>query len=368
MQNDSALWTLVPFIEQLKRKGFLEIGGISPEVRILYCVQNGIPYVLCFAEHNETAAFYDELEEKIRAVFVQNAYIKIELQFIVCSNDMTMMQEKLCDCENCWLIDNVTKKLFIYENQPADFFGLKSSLENFLYSVQARYQSQENTVYENNMQQNMSQPEPAITFGFKPASRKISDYLTISNLMILFSVFVYILTSMGGDLHEAQYLVKCGGLIVPLMRGEYYRVFTCIFLHSGIIHLLSNIFYLYLIGNDVEKFISKPAFACIFLGGGVSGSLFTVISYMNTHNYRTVSVGASGACMALLGAIIVLRFFDDRVKDYISVSLLVVLVVINCSSIFDSGSNINYIAHLGGLIGGAVITFIYCCIRKRKSK
>lgn len=365
MQNDSVIWTLVPFIEQLKRKGFFEI-EILPEVRVLYCVQNGLPYVLCFAEYKETVDFYDMLEENIRTVFVQNAYMKIELLFVVCSNDIVMMQEQLCDRENCWLIDNVTKKLFIYENQPADFFGLKLPLENFLYSVQERTRAQENNVYETIMQQNMNQPEPAMTFGFKPASRKFSDYLTISNIMILFCIFVYILTVMGGDLHEAQYLVKCGGLIVPL-SGEYYRIFTCIFLHSGIVHLLSNIFYLYLIGNDVEKFVSKPAFACIFLGGGVSGSLFTVISYMNTHNYRTVSVGASGACMALLGAIIVLRFFDDRVKDYISVSLLVVLVVINCSSIFGSGTNVNYIAHLGGLIGGAVITLIYCCIRKQKA-
>ncbi len=368
MQKDSVLWTLVPFIEQLKRKGFLEIGGISSDARILYCVQNGIPYVLCFAEYNETALFLDEIEEKIRAVFVQNAYIKIELLIIAASNNMTIMQENLCDRDNCWLLDNTTKNLFIYEKQPADFFGIRRPLENFLHLVQARNQSQESTVYENNIQENMNQPDSAITFGFRPASRNISDYLTISNLLILFNVFVYILTAMGGDLHQAQYLVKCGGLIVPLMSGEYYRIFTCIFLHSGIMHLLSNIIYLYLIGNDVEKFVSKPAFACIFFGGGVSGSLFTAISYMNTHNYRTVSVGASGACMALLGAIVVLRFFDDKVKDYISISLLVVLVVINCTSIFDSGSNVNYIAHLGGLIGGAVITFIYCCIRKRKEK
>lgn len=365
MQNNGIMW-MIPFIEQLKRKGFLEIKGISPDTCVLYCIQNGIPYVLCFMEQNAPAYFYLETENKIRDIFIQNAYIKMELLLIVCSNDIYMSRDIFQGNRNLWLIDNMTKKLIIYENQPADFMGLRQPLENYLYAVQTRYQMQENVIYENNMQGSMNSPNSNITFGLKPESRKLFDYLTISNLLIVFNVFVFLLTSIGGDLNEAQYLVKCGGLIAPLQSGEYYRIFTAMFLHSGIIHLISNVVFIYLIGNDLEKFVSKPAFICIFLGGGMSGNLFTVISYMNAHNYNTVSVGASGACMALLGAIVVLRFFDDKVKDYISMPLLIALVVMNCSSIFSTKSNINYVAHVGGLIGGAVITLIYSCIHRWK--
>ena len=130
-------------------------------------------------------------------------------------------------------------------------------------------------------------------------------------------------------------------------RGDYYRLFTSIFLHAGIIHLLCNMYSLYVIGPQAESFYGKIKYFFIFLFSGISGSLLsTALS-----GYNAISVGASGAIFGLLGAILYFGYHYRVYLGNVLKSQIIPLIVLNLFIGF-SFSGIDNFAHIGGLIGG----------------
>lgn len=130
-------------------------------------------------------------------------------------------------------------------------------------------------------------------------------------------------------------------------RGEYYRLFTSIFLHAGIVHLLCNMYSLYVIGPQTESFYGKLKYLFIFFFSGISGSLLsTALSGVNT-----VGVGASGAIFGLLGAILYFGYHYRVYLGNVLKSQIIPIIVINLIIGF-SFFGIDNFAHIGGLIGG----------------
>ncbi|MGN0152203.1 MAG: rhomboid family intramembrane serine protease [Wujia sp.] len=337
--------SIIQFIGQLQKSGFAEMDGFSFGVRVLYNIQNETPYVLAFINESfieEGYSTYNIIEDKINKKFEDNAYLKIEMLMIVSTEDIITTREKLSGHKNYWLIDTNKDMLIIYENQPSDFIGIRRPLENWLYAGK--------------------------TAGvFQKRNITVRDFLTVTNLTVLINILVYIIAASGGDMLNPNYLVRCGGLIAPIPDGEYYRLFICIFLHAGVMHLAQNMLFLYIIGNDVEKFMGKTAFLCIYLGGGLISSIFTLIYYINQHVYSTVSVGASGACLALLGAMIVMAIADTEVKRKISLPGIIICAIMALTEGL-SNENINNIAHFGGMVAGIMIAFIIFFLRKHRAK
>lgn len=83
---------------------------------------------------------------------------------------------------------------------------------------------------------------------------------------------------------------------LAILQGEYYRLFTSMFLHAGLAHLFFNAFALYSFGMDVERFLGTARFIAIYVLAGLAGS---VASYVTSPN---PSLGASGAIFGLVGA------------------------------------------------------------------
>ena len=103
-------------------------------------------------------------------------------------------------------------------------------------------------------------------------------------------------------------LILMGAKVNPLIaQGEIWRLFTAIFLHSGVMHLLFNLYALYVLGPLLEGYIGHLRFLAVFLVSGLYGSL---LSYALS---GPISVGASGAIFGLLGAITVffLKYRDN---------------------------------------------------------
>ena len=131
-------------------------------------------------------------------------------------------------------------------------------------------------------------------------------------------------------------------------EGQYYRLVTSMFLHGGIIHLLSNMYALYMVGKELENFLGKPKFIFIYFFSGIMGSLLSCISPYN-------SLGASGAIFGLFGALL---YFGYHYRLYFgSVILKEIIPVILINLIIGfSLPQINNAAHIGGLIGGVFST------------
>ena len=99
---------------------------------------------------------------------------------------------------------------------------------------------------------------------------------------------------------DMQTLVDMGALYGPLtvLKGEWWRLFTAMFLHGGMTHILMNMFSLYLIGRGVEVYFEKKAYVSIYLFSGLIGGLASLYMHPNT-----VGIGASGAIFGVFGAL-----------------------------------------------------------------
>lgn len=130
--------------------------------------------------------------------------------------------------------------------------------------------------------------------------------------------------------------------------GEVYRLITSVFLHGGVIHYLSNMYALYVIGKEVENYLGKYKYLLIFLFSGLTGSLLSCLS-------PNLSLGASGAIIGLLGALFLFGYYYRLYFGNVLLKEVIPVLLINIIIGFTI-SGINNAAHLGGLFGGLFIT------------
>lgn len=141
-------------------------------------------------------------------------------------------------------------------------------------------------------------------------------------------------------------------------EGEWFRLFSSVFLHAGWLHLGFNMFILYMLGLPLERVLGHGRFLTLFLLSGVGGA---VASYWFSP-VRTLSVGASGAIFGLMAAWIIVGRRLNR-----DVSSIVALLGLNVALGFVIGG-IDWRAHLGGALTGAVVALLLTTGRGRKGR
>jgi rhomboid protease GluP len=170
-------------------------------------------------------------------------------------------------------------------------------------------------------------------------------YVTI--LLIAINVLAFIYTSIYGIETVGTY----GGLYAPYVReGEFYRLITSVFLHANVFHLFLNMYALYIIGSQIESFFGSFKYLIIYLFSALTGSLLSM-AFLG----ETWSIGASGAIFGLFGSML---YFGYNYRVYLGSTIktqIVPLIVINLLIGFTI-PGIDPFAHLGGLIGGIIIS------------
>ena len=130
---------------------------------------------------------------------------------------------------------------------------------------------------------------------------------------------------------------------------------TSIFLHAGIIHILSNLLALLFFGIAVEKELGSWKMLAIFMIGGFVGEAFSLFIYP----MDVLSIGASGAIFALVGAGMLIKPFDVSFYPFIIPLPLAfigaIYIIYNIIGFYSGPSNISYAAHFGGLIVGLIV-------------
>ncbi len=139
---------------------------------------------------------------------------------------------------------------------------------------------------------------------------------------------------------------KINGLI---LQGQYWRFLTPIFLHADEIHLALNSYSLFIIGSQVEKLYGRRSFLLIYAVSGILGNIASFAFSINA------SVGASGAIFGLLGAMLYFVMKRPSLLKSGFGANLITAVVVNLAYGFLNKQIDNY-AHLGGLIGGILVT------------
>ena len=190
--------------------------------------------------------------------------------------------------------------------------------------------------------------------------RKQKSWVMLVILVINVAVFFYAEATGGSD--DVQHMIKLGAAYTPLIRkGEYYRLFTSMFLHFGPGHLFSNMLALFFLGDFMERYLGKIGFLLVYLGGGLCGNLFSMAMELRSGDY-SVSAGASGAVFALMGGMLVALLMHHGKLEDLTLRRLVIYIVLSLWAGFQTaGIDVN--AHLGGLVGGALFSVIPLLVR-----
>lgn len=193
-------------------------------------------------------------------------------------------------------------------------------------------------------------------------NRKYCPVCTI--IIVILNILAFAILEFMGDTEDVGFMVKYGAMYTPylLERGEVYRLFSCIFLHFGIAHLLNNMICLVSFGYVIEKNLGLIRFLIIYIVAGIGGNLLSMYMELVSGSY-SVSAGASGAIMGLAGALFLCVIVNKgRFGDFSLRSMLIFIALTIYSGYVNS--DVDDMAHLGGLIIGFVVAGIVYGIPK----
>lgn len=318
----------------LERKQFQRLTCNHAEINFYYKNEDDNVHIITLVD--ATKRYYyelsaltdlrDELERKFLLRGAKNVYNL----FIIYTGNIPFYKQALSSDLKIWLVDINTNRLQIYENQPDDFLGLKIDIENSLKAETPKKKLQ----------------YPFMTLG-----------LLALNVIVFLFMYVF-------SLDPNKYIelgANCWANV--FLDNEYYRLFTCMFIHSGSSHLINNMFSLAIVGNETEQKLGHRHFIVLYMVSGLLSSLASAYYNMNMSEYTNTlvfSIGASGAIFGIYGAYMVITLLSNKMHRHsIPVSRIILVTFLLLFSGF-TGENVDNVAHLSGLIVGIIISFIYC--------
>lgn len=170
----------------------------------------------------------------------------------------------------------------------------------------------------------------------------------ITYSLVIINILMYIIPILFGTYNA---LLDKYSIYGPAVRaGQYYRLITGTFIHANIFHLFFNCYALAILGSQLESFLGKPKYLIVYLFSALIGSLFSVTF---TGNYY--SIGASGAIFGLMGSLVYFGYHYRVYLGNVVKSQIIPLILMNLGIGFLV-PGIDNSAHIGGLLGGALIT------------
>jgi len=201
-------------------------------------------------------------------------------------------------------------------------------------------------------------------------SRLQSFYRTspVTFLITIAVTVMFFITLLSGGFSN-QNLYNLGALFTPAVDidGEYYRLFTVMFLHGSVMHYIFNtMFGLFLISSALERLIGSVKFTLIYFLSGLGASGFIYLIYLITGE-PSLGVGASGAIFGVLGAFFYLTYKHPEWFSVQDISSIRGLIFINLIFTFIA-PNISIPAHVGGLVMGVLLTMLLTPSRHHPNK
>ncbi|HEY5561283.1 MAG TPA: rhomboid family intramembrane serine protease [Clostridiaceae bacterium] len=182
-------------------------------------------------------------------------------------------------------------------------------------------------------------------------------YYFITYILISINVFMFIISAILSQSVmsiSTNVLISLGAKVDYLIAsGEVYRLITCMFLHGGLMHIVLNMYALYAIGPLIEKVYGRKAYIILYMLSGILSSLFSFVFS------PSVSIGASGAIFGLMGAVLIYAFKYRSQLGRKFLNNISMIIAINLAIGITLMSYIDIYAHIGGLIGGIIISFIF---------
>jgi rhomboid protease GluP len=175
-------------------------------------------------------------------------------------------------------------------------------------------------------------------------------------ILIALNVAIYIYGAIvGGNAFTTpdSIVYQWGQVNLYVFQGAYWQLFTSIFIHASIVHLVGNVLFLFIFGLRGEEMFSLPEFLTIYLVGGLVGNVLSLV-----FGPFFVSVGASGAIFAMFGACVIYG------RRSVRQSIIGALVYAFFLFFINTGAGVNILAHLGGMGFGLIVGYLIAATRK----
>jgi membrane associated rhomboid family serine protease len=174
----------------------------------------------------------------------------------------------------------------------------------------------------------------------------------VTRTLIAINVVVYLITAVqgagvnapGGRLFNDMFLYG-----PAVGQGDWWRLITAAFLHASILHIGLNMYVLWIIGAPVEQYLGRARFLGLYFVSGLAGSAGALVL-----TPTALTVGASGAIFGILGALLIIEWqttgrLAGNAMTWIVINLALSFVI----------SNVSIGGHVGGLIGGILVTLSF---------
>lgn len=184
-----------------------------------------------------------------------------------------------------------------------------------------------------------------------PLHRPFFTYILLGTIVV-----VFIAMTLAGGSTSNQVLITFGANVgILIMQGETWRLFTSMFVHIGLMHLLFNAYALFIFGIEMERLYGPDRYITIYILSGLFGSLASFA----WRGPMTFSAGASGAIFGIIG--MNLAFFllhRETFGNFGRQRMMNTVVIIAINLVFGfTAPGIDNFAHMGGLVAGFLMGY-----------
>lgn len=188
-------------------------------------------------------------------------------------------------------------------------------------------------------------------FSMNERNETIKKWLNINVFLIGVNILIWLILCMQGDTRRAGFMYDHGAMYPPdVLSGEWYRLFSAMFLHFGAEHLISNMFMQYFLGDMLLRALNQWKFAFIYLLAGIGGNV-TSLGMMLVTGDLAVAAGASGAIYGIIGALLWVVLRNGGRFESISVPRMLLATAVYIGYGFTT-EGVDAWAHLGGAVVG----------------
>ena len=242
-----------------------------------------------------------------------------------------------------WVADLYSERLMSFMENDTDFDHIRGAVESAL----AKPEKKKFTIKNRKIRKFLSLPFITIT-------------LLIANVLI----FLYTDIILTPEDKTIFYLQYANISELTFAYKQFYRLITSTFMHFDISHLVGNMFSLFIIGYQLEPVMGHIKYTVLYLISGIAASICSALYFTNIQ-VPAIAVGASGAIFGVFGAYVTFALLGKIEKQYISYPRLIVAAALMIFSGMQQES-VDNAAHLGGVIIGSIIAYIYCICQKNK--
>ncbi len=242
---------------------------------------------------------------------------------------------------------------------------LYSERDRLIETLDVTYDREVEILTDMQMEQDLTQFRTDLIASLQEKRKKSEKVFSFGKPLVTYfligiNAILYLLLEFNGGSQTTETLLQFGAKYNPaIMDGEWWRIFTSMFLHIGLIHFLSNMLFLYYFGSLAERIYGSTRFVIIYLLAGIGGGIASFAFVTN------ISAGASGALYGMFGAFIYFgMFYRNMFYQTIGKNILVVLALnIGLGFVIPQ---LDMVAHLGGLVAGIIAAAIVHLPLKQK--